>query len=320
MRVFTFRDILRRRINYYLYQFIDSSDIIQERSLHEYKKCLSHTGLSKGRCERETDKLKEQMNRKGLLILPRLVISMTNRCTLCCRDCNNLMPYTKMKYDIPLEEQLEDIEKVFSYVDGIITVELIGGEPFLYKDISTIINNLLNRNVKHIEITTNGTVMPSDELIILLKNEKISVQISDYGNVNGKRAQDMYKRFRMEKINVLNLRNSQWFSAGSIANRHKSKNRLKYEFACCDAKNICRTLYRGRIYVCGRAPVLDEIGLLKDDTSYFDLSKISIKKDKGKREIKNFFLNKYAECCNYCDYASDQLTYIESGIQIKKKN
>lgn len=320
MRVFTIWDIIKRRIKYCKSHFVSPSDILLERTILEYKSVLSRSGYSAGRVEKEASNLKKQLSDSNCLLLPRLVISVTNKCTLRCRDCNDLMPYVKERYDMPIEKQLEDIDKVFSYVDGIIKVELIGGEPFLYRDLPIIINKLLSKKINQIEITTNGTLMPSDELIRLLKDKRIFVQISDYGEINSKRSQELYKRLKVEKVNVANLKNTRWFSSGNIKKRFKSRARLKYEYACCDAKEVCRVLYRSKIYVCGRGPVLHELGYLKNKTSFLELSDLSPDKDRGRQEIKRFLLNKYAECCDFCDYASDKLTYVKAGIQVKKED
>lgn len=67
--------------------------------------------------------------------------------------------------------------------------------------------------------------------------------------------------------------------------------------------------------MCGRAPILDELGLLKDDSSFLDIRKMNSERKVGKREVNNFFKNDYAECCDFCDISSDSSLWIESGIQ-----
>ena len=91
---------------------------------------------------------------------------------------------------------------------------------------------------------------------------------------------------------------------------------MNYEYFHCFARKDCRTLYKGKLYVCGRAPILDELGLLKNESSFLNIRNMRAKKKDGKRQLNNFYMNKYAECCNYCDYSSDKVCYIESGIQV----
>ncbi len=67
--------------------------------------------------------------------------------------------------------------------------------------------------------------------------------------------------------------------------------------------------------MCGRAPILDELGLLTEDNSFLDIREMNCEKGLGKREIYNFFGNDYAECCDFCDVSSDSSLWIESGIQ-----
>ena len=61
------------------------------------------------------------------VVLPRLVVELTNRCTLRCRHCNNLMPFVKKPWDAEPEQVVEDLHRVLGAVDGIVKVELLGG-------------------------------------------------------------------------------------------------------------------------------------------------------------------------------------------------
>ena len=61
------------------------------------------------------------------MVLPRLVVELTNRCTLRCRHCNNLMPFVKKPWDAEPEQVVEDLHRVLGAVDGIVKVELLGG-------------------------------------------------------------------------------------------------------------------------------------------------------------------------------------------------
>ena len=38
-----------------------------------------------------------------------------------------------------------------------------------------------NEIIKSVEVTTNGTILPNEKQISLLKNKKVLVRISDYG-------------------------------------------------------------------------------------------------------------------------------------------
>ena len=91
----------------------------------------------------------------GHMIIPRLVLQVPNACTMRCRDCNNLIPMHKTVVHENVNNVIEDVEKVISKVKKIITLEIIGGEPFLYPDLCKTVEYLLTqKKIVEIEITT----------------------------------------------------------------------------------------------------------------------------------------------------------------------
>lgn len=317
VRRYGLKDIIIRHMGY-LYCTMFRKDIYnyEQQVLIEYGRCqrqrrkINHAEI--GRVARE---IKSKKNDSKFLI-SRIAVSVTNQCSLKCRDCNNLMPYCKEKFTIDIEDQIKDLEKLLYYVDGIVNVEVIGGEPFVYKQLSKLLEYLCNESkVKFVEITSNGTVVPSEEVLGLLANPKVCVLLSDYGKINAEKVRRTYKYLKQNNVCVQNLKNRKWISGGGIEKRKKSKMRMKYEYFHCFARKDCRTLYKGRLYVCGRAPVLDELELLTDDSSFFDIRGMKVPKTNGKKQLYDFFRNDYAECCDFCDISSDFSCWIESGIQ-----
>lgn len=313
-RRFDYKEIVLRRIRYIHSAFFHKNCYdIKQRCCIEYDKCLRQRGIKPSG---KTEHAKKKILGADKFFISRIAISVTNQCSLNCRDCNNLMPYCREKFTIDVKEQIRDLEKLLSYVDGIINVEVIGGEPFVYRQLPELLQYLCDApKIKFIEITSNGTVLLSEEILELLKNPKVCVPISDYGKVNSEKASATYQYLEQNHICVLNLKNRKWVDSGDIERRKKSKMRLKYEYFHCNARKDCRTLYKGKLYVCGRAPVLDELGLLTDDSSLIDIRKLNVDKTTGKKLLDDYFKNDYAESCAYCDYASDNSRWIESGIQ-----
>lgn len=308
-RVFGIVDIYYRKKEY---RKRAGEDRYSKIILDLYEACVSKK-------EEDVNELKEMLAQPDLLVLPRVAISLSNRCSLRCRDCNNLIPYAAEKYDRPVAEQIKDLEKLLKVADRICNVELIGGEPFLYRNLPDVLAFVLKSSqIDQVEITTNGTIMPSEELIRLLRNDKLVVVFSDYGNIN-KKSEIIREKLISAGIQVTNLRNDKWYNAGGMEKRGKSIERIRYEFAMCECKDVCRTLYRGKLYVCGRAPILHELGKLSSHIDFLELDKLPEDKTGAKRIIKRFFCNKYAESCDFCDYASDSVKYVPSGIQLERR-
>ena len=61
-------------------------------------------------------------------------------------------------------------------------IRVLGGEPFLNKDLDKIINKLLKSNkIQRIEVVTNGTIIPNNkELLNILSNSRVNISISKY--------------------------------------------------------------------------------------------------------------------------------------------
>ncbi len=197
----------------------------KEQALIEYGRCQEQRNeeVSIGGGARLLEQEMENC-KKNAFFVSRIAVSVTNGCSLRCRDCNNLMPYCKEKFTIDVKEQINDLKKLLFYVDGIINVEVIGGGSFVYNQPPELLLYLLGESkVKCVEITSNGTILPSTNILNLLKNSKVCILLSDYGKVNGKCVEKTYQYLKKNGIGVQNLRNREWIQGGGIERRESVK-------------------------------------------------------------------------------------------------
>ena len=196
----------------------------------------------------------------------------------------------------------------------------MGGEPFLYRGLNEVLEMLIGMDkIEMVEITTNGTLMPQDTLLPLLKTEKVFVQISDYGKYNAEKKRSLIQLFEKHGINYTELSALKWIDSGNMERRGQKRYKLKYKFFNCFASIECRTLWDGRLFVCGRAPALYELGKSKDISNYLEINELEdLSILEGKERLRKFYMQDYAECCDFCDYANIHPKYIPNGIQIKK--
>ena len=315
-RRYSFKDVIMRHL-YHLYCTLRHRELYDyvQQALIEYGRCQKQREVND---HEEIHNIEQEISSmdSDKFFISRIAVSVTNQCSLRCRDCNNLMPYCKERFAIDVEDQIYDLKKLLHYIDGIVNVEVIGGEPFVYKQLPELLRYLCGEpKIKFVEITSNGTILPSMEIIDLLRNSKVCVLLSDYGKVNERKVEKTYQYLNQNGICVQNLKNREWIQGGNIEKRHKSKGKLKYEYFQCFARKDCRTLYRGKLYVCGRAPILDELRLLTDESSFLNIREMNCSIEVGKKMMQVFFNNDYAECCDYCDCSSDSSLWIESGVQ-----
>lgn len=144
-------------------------------------------------------------------------VEMTNKCTLNCRYCCTLMPFqkesTRKIYDVNII--MKSLDKLIDYVDFIPEISLIGGEPFLNKNLKKLLiflnHGKLNSKVGRVVISTNGTIVPDLETIEIISQHKnrIYLYISTYGD-HSKKAYDLLKICNQYGISYVAYSNRFW--------------------------------------------------------------------------------------------------------------
>ena len=83
------------------------------------------------------DSLKKRNIRE--LRVKHLDLVLTEKCSLKCKDCSNLMQYYTKPIDEDFEQMISALDKFMNSVDFVNEVRLIGGEPLMYKRIAEVI-------------------------------------------------------------------------------------------------------------------------------------------------------------------------------------
>lgn len=242
------------------------------------------------------------------LNIARLVVVLGNKCSLRCKDCNNLMPYFKPQIDLEVQEILQSLKVLTTKAATILKCELIGGEPFLSANLDAVLEFLLTReNVYQIEITTNGTILPKKNQVPLLQNKKVKVRISDYGTLVDK--QKIVSYLEEQYIQYEILAAERWIAAGGVDKRGRDIGELQKVYSNCHVGQECKTLYANKLFACARAASLYALGYMKEQEY------IEIREQTSVQEIKEFLLKTYSEACDYCD-RTEKLVYVEPAIQL----
>lgn len=126
--------------------------------------------------------------KKQHIILRVLTLYVTDKCSLRCKYCAAGKQYyepREMK-DVPFETMMKDYRRMLELVDWIDTLELLGGEPLLRRDLDKIINGIcqnpmLSTKVGQLLIVTNATIVPREAVLrAMAQYENVIVQISNY--------------------------------------------------------------------------------------------------------------------------------------------
>jgi MoaA/NifB/PqqE/SkfB family radical SAM enzyme len=125
--------------------------------------------------------------RKGLIspgVPINLTFSVTNVCQSRCKTCNIWELYDKQPQKRNEELTLEEIEKIFRSMGHVYVFNISGGEPFLRKDITEIIEaacNNLSPGVVHIPtnaIAKNRLERKTREILEVLQQKCPSTQLT----------------------------------------------------------------------------------------------------------------------------------------------
>ncbi len=239
-------------------------------------------------------------------------ICLTERCSLKCKACAHACYAVDAKSpDMSLEMAEESADSFFGKVDLIKEFVLIGGEPFLYKELDKIIAYIGERyrdKMITFAITTNGTIMPAQSVLDLCRKYRVLIRISNY-SAELKYLKKKYARLKEElernKITyILGGSDYHWMDYGfETLDRGGKEEELIRVFDRC--KTPCREIRGSRYYYCVMArSVSDNLGFGLGKEDYLDLEKIGKEDKKVLLEFEMGYSDKgYLEMCNHCNGA-----------------
>lgn len=253
----------------------------------------------------------------GYLYLYHVEMPVTLRCSLKCKKCSFMMPYFTEPVDYDIDRLLEYMDKLFNCVDAVQIFRILGGEPFLYRNLAPIIEKALAcPKVRTVDIVTNGTIVPDKRLLQLMRNPKLTVQISDYGEFSRKKS-EIKSLCDKEGVRCV-IRGSKektWVDEGDLEYRGRTKKELKRQMRHCG--NICRSFHNGRLYFCPRASFGTKLGIPDVGEDYVDFTG---SQDRKALRKKIFELNQksYLAACNYCNEGTKLCVPIPVAEQMEK--
>lgn len=263
---------------------------------------------------------KEKFLQTKKLYVKSLDVQVTEKCSLGCKDCSNLMQYYEKPKDSELSVLMKSIDRFMHCVDEIFEFRVLGGDPFMNKDLHKIIDYLASfKKVNTIAIYTNVRFIPKNQNFDCLKNPKVILDISDYVLLDQKqrKADDFIKILDENNIKYNLARMSVWTDSGRILPFQKRTEKEKENVFnyCCNSDII--SLLHGNLYRCPFSANATNLNAIpKDSTDIVDLSDETIPFETLRNEIYNLVYNKkYITACNYCNGRDFNTKKIEAAIQ-----
>ena len=250
-------------------------------------------------------------------------VLVTEKCNLACSFCNMFIPHYELPKHRDTQTILNDIDLYFNIVDYVSIFHLVGGEPFLHPNIKDIIEYILEKYSDKIDkfiITTNGTVLPKEEILEVLKNNNVILSVSNYSNKLEKlksKVDRVLGTYQENNINHYVRNNIEWYDFGDLRIKNNmSEEELINHFDSCTAP--FRGLNDGKFYYChlNTSAVLTKLFPLNDN-DYVNLLEVSaedlIKFDLGFIELG------YITFCNNCNGCNTGIkipvSYKEQGLR-----
>lgn len=244
-------------------------------------------------------------------------ICLTERCSLKCKACaHGCYAVDAGSQDMSIETAKMSADCFFDKVDVIREFVLIGGEPFLYKELGEIIAYIGERyreKIVYFTITTNGTILPKQEVLELCKKYNVTIRISNYSST----LQYLERKYEqlVVKLNdnnisyILGTADYQWMDYGfETVDREWDEKELILTFNNC--KIPCREIRGNKYYYCVMARSISDnlnFGLGKDD--YLDFNKIKKEDKKVLLEFEMGYSEKgYLDMCNHC-YGAEAINH-----------
>lgn len=256
--------------------------------------------------------LKNEVYARTKVIVPELVVILTSRCTLRCKNCMNLMwAFDEKVIDVPKEETCDALTRILEAVDCIVTVSVIGGEPFLADSFVEVLQFLQKQEkALSIYITTNGTVSIRDAWIPLLQNQNLEIRISNYGHIvdQTKFIDSCIRndiRYSLEP-------SDEWIDFGCTEKRNCSEDRLRFQYEGCMFSRRCKTMWGERLFACQFAGSLEELGKVSGIS--LNISECS----DVRNEILEFLLTPNILACDYCEADFANIKLVPVAEQLKR--
>lgn len=269
-----------------------------------------------------------ELYRYDFLHILHAQISLTERCTLKCKSCChgcNYVDITRKNVDLSLQMVKRSADTLFANFDRVDRFALLGGEPFLYENLYEAVEYIGEKyrdKINEFYFITNGTIVPSYNVLELCKKYNVAIHISNYSIENAwlkSKYENLANRLNEVGVTyVIEESNNKWLDFGFDSLIHSEEEAIDLLNVC---GSQCREIRDNRFYYCIMARSYSENTMMNigaDD--YLDLSsQIVLNKKSIFEYCLGYSIKGYLEMCRYCNGMNTSKT-IPAGEQMKLNN
>ena len=258
------------------------------------------------------------------LIMTNIDFCITERCSMKCKECGNLMQYYEKPENATEDTMIKSMNRIMSCVDELLEARVFGGDPFMNKEMYKYVNHLQKFDkIKYIVIYTNAVILPKNENLECLKNSKVRVHITDYGSELSKKKDEVINFCKKENIDWDCDVSTKWDPIGKLEDTKESPEILKDKFSKCCLNNLFQVLH-GKVYRCPFSAHGSNMNFFEANEKYDYVDLINGNEDtlELKKKIYDFYHSEnYLTACKHC-LGRGALIHgtpkLEPAVQVKK--
>lgn len=213
---------------------------------------------------------------KNRCVLSKIDTVITSRCSLKCVHCNMFISHVAEPCDMSLESLKRNFAIFFDSVDYVYEYTLLGGEPFVHKELAEIISCMgavYGERIGRINLISNGTVVPGDKVIQTMKEYGVIVHISDYTGLlhYDERLKEVTEVLSKAGIEYYVIPNNTWKDVVYPQNTYAAADPKAHMLLCGHSTH---SVDNGKLYWCDPAFAAECFtGFLSREDDYLDLDK-----------------------------------------------
>jgi hypothetical protein len=273
--------------------------------------------LINARCVRGYLYMRWCLTPKNPGVLYSIDVPVTEKCSLKCKNCSNLMQYFANPQHADFFKLSNALKKVLTIMDHCYEVRLLGGEPFVNLELYKYIEMLDEYSTRFdwIVIYTNATIIPNQRTLNSLKKRKILVEISDYGHPHQK-CESFRMTLEQAEIPYFYMRVSQWQNCGSLQDYGRTYEQNTTIFRECCVKDT-PSIIDGKLFRCPYAGSVYKLQAIPPCYNEFvDIVDPGTPDSKVRNNIQKLMSAGNLKVCTYCGGRPWNDFSIPAAIQI----
>ncbi len=251
-------------------------------------------------------------------------------CNLKCRYCLNFNPFAKEFYVRDWEALKADVDLFFANVDYIMLFHVSGGEPMLYRytaDLIEYIDKNYRDRIGTLRTVTNGTVVPTEEMLCKLGKCRVEVTVDDYREAVPQynvQFDELIRKMEEYQIPYYINKADSWVD---LAPEKTDYSAMTEEWLIQHRSRCGQTwqeLRDGKLYSCNYAAYAAVAGIAgeQDLEESYDLRRHTVDKKKELIEFRLGYTEKgYTNFCKKCrGFTAHDTDLVEAALQMKENS